>query len=410
MLQVWLIWLATGLGAMAVMAGLMREFNREASVLAQRLQWHAVVESTGLSRALVWMPQAHMLAALAILPIATGRLHLKGRYLGLLLISLAYCLVWWADLPGAWAVSDAVESWMFLQRMFVAMVSMGVGYPLLASVLSRRTDWERPLANLGRVAFALGCMCGGALLAGQLYDPWRAAALNADIATKGLTLIAWTACTVRLLQFAITPLRCEQWVTDQQRKGAVFAGELCLACGVAAGYFHFPALFDGLVLQWWPMIALGIALLSGGLGEYLRRRRQPIVADPVHQTSLLLPVIALAGVWGFEPTSVGAQWYAWENYAWVLATAAVHFGLQSWWRDSLAIRTCSAALALGAFWAMLAGQTSQNLFQHPQLWLLLPAVASLIFVELHRNRLNKPVVLATRYLAILVGYLSSTAE
>jgi hypothetical protein len=48
--------------------------------------------------------------------------------------------------------------------------------------------------------------------------------------------------------------------------------------------------------------------------------------------------------------------------------------------------------------------------EHPQFWLLPPAIATLIFVERHSSQLDANVATATRYLAILIAYFSSSAE
>jgi hypothetical protein len=66
-MHVWLIWLASGLGAMAVVAGLLREMVRESSMLGAALKFGSITEPAKLQHALHWMPAVHTAASLLAL-------------------------------------------------------------------------------------------------------------------------------------------------------------------------------------------------------------------------------------------------------------------------------------------------------------------------------------------------------
>jgi hypothetical protein len=146
------------------------------------------------------------------------------------------------------------------------------------------------------------------------------------------------------------------------------------------------------------------------LGQWLQHLGQPIIADPVQRSSLLLPIIPLAGVWWIEPESVPWLWRDWERYWLLLLTAAGLYGLHGWLRRSIELRALSGTLLLASFWTFLHSQPNLRFLEHPQFWLLPPALATLAFVEVNRRRLDAGVVLAARYGAVLVAYLSSTSE
>ncbi len=441
-LQTWLMWMASGLGAMAIMAALLRELVRESSRLGPALKLSVIMGNTAkLRHALTWMPALHCAAgllalvpsillvlafqeralriaatalpfigALAILPIAIERGKAVYRYCGLLLMSTALLLLWWADLPSAWALSGEHDIWIYLQRAFVALVAIGVVYPAVVVRLSRAREWEAPLMNCGWIAFWLGLGSGLVMLLLQLNVGWETQAASATLATKLMTALTWIAAVARLLQFAVWPHSTDQAASVMLRQAGVYAAQVGLALLCAAVYFHFPDLFSGVVARWWPLVVFAIAMLSAGLGQWLQRLGQTIVADPVRQSSLLLPLIPLAGVWWIQPEGAEWLWREWSRYWLLLLTASSLYGLHGWMRQSVALRTVSAGLALLSFWAFLHSQPNLRFLAHPQFWLLPPALATLIFVEVNRTRLTANVVNATRYLAILIAYFSSTAE
>lgn len=440
-LHTWLLWLASGLGAMAVMAGLLRELIRESSQLASALRLGAIGSPSKLRHALTWMPALHTLTALlallpsvllvlaleertlriaattlpfigalAILPLASQRDKGFYRYSGLLLISASFVLLWWADLPSAWALASHLEAWSYLQRAFAALIAIAILYPALATWPRLRGDWERPLMHSGWLALAIGVTSGVAMLLLQLQFGWESQAAAAPLATKLLTLTAWIAIVARLLQFAARPHGLDQAASDEYRQAAVYAAQIGLALLCAAAYFHFPDLFGGLLAAWWPLIMFAIAMISAGLGHWLHRAGETIIADPVRQSSLLLPLIPLAGVWWIQPEGTQWMWRDWDRYAVLLLTAAALYGVQGWVRQSLMLRALSASLVLLSFWSFLHSQPNLRFLQHPQFWLLPPALGTLAFVEINRRRLDNSVLTAARYGAVLVAYLSSTAE
>jgi hypothetical protein len=439
--QTWLLWLASGLGALAVMAGLLRELVREASVLGPQLQLGTVTSPEKFRHALSWMPAVHSLVALAalipsillvlaledrslriaatllpflgglsILPVAIDRGRVYFRYCGLALVSTSTVLLWWADLPNAWTVVDIEGSWIFLQRAFVGLIALGIVYPILAHLLRRKTDWVQPLMHLGWVTLFLGIAAGGGMLLGEFAKEWDQVAATASLGTKLLTLAAWTAIVARLLQFAVRPHSSDTTASDSVRKLAVFAAEAGISMLCAACYFHFPNLFRGILVDWWPIVVFAIALLSAGLGEWMQRVKQPIIGDPILQSSLLLPMIPLAGVWLIQPESAQWLWNDWGKYAVLLLSASALYGLHGWIRNSIPLRALAGMFGLCAFWAFLHSHPDLGFFQHPQFWLLPPSVAALSFAEINRRRLDASVVTATRYIAVLVAYLSSSSE
>jgi hypothetical protein len=440
-MHVWLIWMASGLGAMAVVAGLLREMVRESSTLGAALKFGSITEPAKLQHALHWMPAVHTTAALlalvpsillvlsfeertmrvaattlpfigalTILPIAFEHSKAVFRYVGLSLISSSLVLVWWADLPSAWAMTGVEGVWMFLHRAFAAFVLLGIIYPISAIFVRNRASWEKPLMHIGWASVVVGITIGIVMLGGEAAKIWNTAAANATLGTKWMTILAWTAVTARLLQFAAKPHSIDRAASDSTRKIAVCCAELSLAFLCGAVYFHFPELFRGIFVKWWPLVVFAIAMISAGVGEWLQRINQRIIAEPVSRSSLLLPIIPLAGVWWFQPEEAEWLWSDWGRYSFLLLSASLLYGIQSFMRNSIGLRALAAMLILFSFWAFLYSDPNLQFTEHPQFWILPPSLASLLFTEFNRNRLAASVVVATRYVAVLMAYLSSTAE
>lgn len=440
-MHTWLIWLASGLGAMAIIAGLLREMVRESSMLGATLKFGSITEPAKLRHALNWMPAFHttasllalvpsillvlsfdertlrvaatilpFLGALTILPIAFERSMVAYRYVGLSLISSSLVLLWWADLPSAWSVTGVEGAWMFVHRAFAAFILLGVTYPVLATIVRNKASWEKPLMQVGWSSFVIGVAIGIVMLGGEAAKNWNTVAANATLGTKWMTIVAWMAVTARLLQFAAKPSSTDREASETTRKTAVYFAELSLAFLCGACYFHFPELFSGIFVKWWPLVVFAIAMISAGVGEWLQRINQKIIADPVGRSSLLLPVIPLAGVWWFHAQEAEWLWSDWGRYSFLLLSASLVYGIQSWMRNSIGLRALAATLTLFSFWTFLQSNPNLQFTEHPQFWILPPSLAALLFTELNRKRLAASVVVATRYVAVLMAYLSSTAE
>lgn len=462
-----LAWLCGFLGAMTILAILLREMslqrlpvqgwlNRRNLATDDKLRsaehwmavWHTLaglvcllpavwlvlnIPSAALRMAAIALP---MLGAAAILPVSSGAGRAFQRSSVLLLVSATLVLAWWADLPAAWTVRGEDQSWLFVHRTFMALVVLGVAYPWLAwtrtvrlqrslsrlapeipviSLNSKTSDanqdsWTPSLILGGWVCLGLALMVGSGMIVGTGLRFWSDFPVQVSLLVKCLTLIAWAMIFGRLIQAAAKPFSIDRLTDRRSRSALVYIAEVVLVLGGLAAYQHFPNLFSGVFLPWWPLIVFGVAFLSAGIGQVLHRAKQPVLADPIHQSSLLLPIIPLAGVWWAQQDSSAAHWGEWGSYWMLLAAASSLYGLYGWIRSSVWLRTISAGAALLSFWSLLLSRPDLHFLDRPQVWLLPPAVGTLLFVEWNRQKLDATTVTISRYLCILIAYLSSSAE
>ena len=70
----------------------------------------------------------------------------------------------------------------------------------------------------------------------------------------------------------------------------------------------------------------------------------------------------------------------------------------------------AAVAGNGALWSLLADADGFDFTDHPQLWLIPPAVSVLVAAQINRRRLSETQLTAVRYASMIVVYLSSTGE
>lgn len=391
------------------------------------------------------VPEIRKLASLLPLLIATSILSVVGKSVvgrenqvawqrtGLAFLSGAIFLFAIASAPVSWLAHGPSENWLFFQRLLVAGVSISWGYwgagryfaanesfksdnPELISNEGEKSTtrrWQDALFLFSWGAIGIAMAAGVWLIGSSLSRSSRGDIAIASGMDKTFLILGCVAMFWRCIQSAAFPLGIDLRWSRGSRTMLVYFAEASLAGMVASVYLCFPYLFSGILANWWPIVLFVIAMTSLAFGQTLSKTKLEILADPITRSSLLLPVIPLAGVWGSKLSPGLYNSFGWDkldSYSLLLLIAGGLYGLHSWISRSIGFRILSSCLTLMAFWTLLQSQPNLQFFEHPQFWLLPPAIASLGFVEWNRNRLTEAAVTATRYIAVLVAYLSSTAE
>ena len=169
---------------------------------------------------------------------------------------------------------------------------------------------------------------------------------------------------------------------------------------------------------YWPYIVMGLAFISVGATEWARRRRDELMAATLKQTALFLPIIPVVGFW---LSGLATDWGPFEQWTWnfigdkvpyelLLTLGAVYYAiLSAMWRGA-GTRVAAIVLGNAALWAVLVQSPGWGFLEHPQLWVIPPAVCVLVTAHLYRARLDKSLAMGIRYAATLVIYISSTAD
>ena len=199
---------------------------------------------------------------------------------------------------------------------------------------------------------------------------------------------------------------------DSKRSALLIAAQVLGVLTWLHVYFckpHF-ALFG--LRAYWPYIVMVLAFVSVGVVEWVKRRGDELIARTLHQTSLYLPLIPavgllMSGIW-IKP--VAGVLSGGPSLSIVLIVAAGYYVLLSRMWEGWMPRVLLVVFANSAVWSLVAKNPEWGFLQHPQLWLIPPAVCVLAIAQIYRNELDAKLVATVRYAATIVIYVSSTAD
>lgn len=187
----------------------------------------------------------------------------------------------------------------------------------------------------------------------------------------------------------------------------VYAAEIVLALLFLHIYLTMPELFRGYLLPYWPYIVIAIAFTGAGVGEFFGRIGLNVLSQPLQRTGAFLPILPALSFWIHaasrqETPVVG-------DYSMILLLIGIVYVALSLWRKSFIYTSLAALAGNGALWAFWMEQ-GQVFTQHPQLWLIPPALSVLIATHLNREKLSSAQITAIRYFSTITIYISSTGD
>jgi hypothetical protein len=118
-------------------------------------------------------------------------------------------------------------------------------------------------------------------------------------------------------------------------------------------------------------------------------------------TGALLPLLPTLGFW-LTASKV--------HYSLLLLAVGALYAALSALRKSFWFAVLAALAANGSLWYLLHERAGLGIAEHPQLWLIPPALCVLVAGYLNRERLTAEQSAALRYGAAIVIYASSTAD
>lgn len=223
-------------------------------------------------------------------------------------------------------------------------------------------------------------------------------------------MLAWIGLSGFLLRSAVRRVSGDAPLSDRTRQAGFLLAEIAMLMAAVTMRLHFPWLFAGWVADWWPLIVYALVFASVMLGRWISDRGDHVLADPIHGQSMLLPLIPLLGAWVPSSIAPSASWSEPLPFSMLLFGSAVAYAALGAYRQMTVLKVMSIALLLGSFWMALHSQERLRFSEHPQLWIIPPALATLVFLERNRSRFSPSVVTGARYLAVLLIYCSSTME
>ena len=316
----------------------------------------------------------------------------------LLLVALSGVYVGWAQIEPA----QTEATW--LARVFrLLMVLAGATFMyglVVPRFLTTAGSWH---ASTRKAGFLSACAAIGTFvvvlaLEIVLFEPGIGAPVDGvQVAAVAVVLVALIA---GLISLAVLPGRDPLMLSEKGRMLYVYAAQATGVLLFVHLYVCKPMWFGGLLRPYWPFIVMAIAFISVGLSELFHRTRIRVLAEPFERTGMFLPLLPALGWW----VAAGNT-----DYPLLLFTVGLLYVVLSVTRRSWLAAIGAVVAGNGALWALL-NQRSFNFLEHPQFWLIPPAASVLVAAQLNRRRLDPPVLIAVRYICMIVIYLSSTSE
>lgn len=329
---------------------------------------------------------------------ATGRVETILRYLALslgALFAVAFAAAW---IPPTMPLAN-------LHRLVAAGVAVAAVIPIYGTLLVK--IWRRTNAWVEAAQQTIPALVA---IAGVLLGVTLATEAGFFVSDRDAPLVwpavlavalAVAALAVSSLAAAIVPGRDPLNLSERGRTIYVYAAEAFLGLLFLHIRVTMPWLFAGWFDQYWPFIVMLIAFIGAGLSEWFARRKSNVLAEPLANTGLLLPLLPVISFW----SSGGAG-----EYAMLLVAVGALYTTMSVMRKSPMLLGFALLAFNGSLWTMLHTVEGLGLLEHPQFWLIPPVLCVLVGAELNRTRIKAGELSATRYGCATMIYAASTAD
>jgi hypothetical protein len=320
----------------------------------------------------------------------------------------------------AWALfvdSSLVVPW--LHRSALTLVTFAIATVMVGMIFNRvlptSSEWSHTCHRLGPTFGAIGSLVLVLILIQEavLYD---GANHGAPLALWAVWLVALTPLLLiaASIAFAVTPDHDPFSLSERRRTLHVYVAEILLGLIFIHLRLAVPELFRlGLFVKYWPFMVMAIAFAGVGLGEFFNRLKLPVLAQPLERTGIFLPLLPLLSFWVvplvqsqpallIDPAIYGKHASIWFLVGGLYSLVAIR-------RRSQGFALLAALTVNLGLWALLY-HNRLDFFTHAQMWLIPLALIALVAEQINRDRLNDQQSAMLRYTALMVIYISSTAD
>ncbi len=336
--------------------------------------------------------------ALGTVAFAQHERRLIFRTLALLLAAVAAVDVGWALMEPA----AGTENWLHRAvRLLEIVAILACTYGgVLLRWLPDESTWYRALRRAGAVLMTVTVTALLAVLAleADLFVPGQGTPLrNTEIAAVVVVLVLFAAA---LISMAVLPGRDPLGLSERGRMFYVYIAEMVMALLFLHIYLTKPEWFHGRIRPYWPLVVMAIAFFGVGAGEILRRSKIRVLADPLQNTGAFLPLLPALGFWLLSSNT---------SYSTVLFVVGLLYVVMSLFRHQLWYGILAGLAGNAGLWALWQ-EHGTPFWEHPQLWMIPPALSVLAAAQWHREKLSEAQLTAMRYASIIVIYVSSTGD
>ncbi len=338
------------------------------------------------------------LTACGIVAFAQQERRFLFQLLTLLLATIAAIDFGW----GLMDVSTETVVWLHRAVRFLVVVA-GVTFLYGLTIirfLPPASTWYRSMKSALGVSTAASLVSLLVVLSLEAY--WFVPVEGAPISVYEFwtVVVVLVAFIVGLIALAALPGWDPLQLSERRRMLYVYAAEVVAALLFLHIYLAMPEWFHGRIRPYWPLVVMSIAFFGIGVGELMSRMKQRVLAEPLQQTGVFLPLLPALGFWTLQSR---------VEYSTVLFVVGLLYVVASMWRKKFWHSVAAGLAGNAGLWALWHEQGTE-LFEHPQLWMIPPALSVLAAAQWHRAKLSETQLTALRYASIIVVYVSSTGD
>ena len=306
----------------------------------------------------------------------------------------AIALFWHAQPTGtAWVSRIAVAS---LPLVLTACL-YGLG---LIKWLGGKSEWEQASLIVSPWVVALSIVVGAFTVFFEIESSYSGRSQPFDSYSTICVLVSFSISIVLCLGAAVLPGKDPFGLSEKYREVYVYGAQVILLMLVIHLRVTMPYLFGGWFQSIWPMLAVLLGFAGVGVGEWAERRGWAVLANPLRNSGSLLPLLPILAPW-IAPSQV--------DHGVTMLVSAVGYGMFGFMRSSPIYITAAIVCANLASWQLLH-KRDLSFAQHPQLWVIPPALCVFAACQYFKDRLTSSQLASIRYASIGSIYVASTSE
>ncbi|MCO6044685.1 hypothetical protein NG895_12275 [Aeoliella sp. ICT_H6.2] len=330
--------------------------------------------------------------------LAAGRVEPPLRYLAIAMGALFAVAFAWAWIPPGLEVAN-------LHRLVAAGVAIAAMVPLYGTLLVKIWRRSNPWVEAAQASILTLVAVAGVLLVVTLASEvsFFVHGKDAPLVWPAVLAVALAvmALAVSSLAAALIPGRDPLNLSERGRTAYVYAAEAFVGLLFVHIRVTMPWLFASWFAQYWPFVVMFLAFAGVGLSEWFARRQTKVLAEPLNNTGLLLPLLPVIGFWSSGQAG---------QYSVLLIAVGLLYTTMALMRKAPVLMGLALLAFNGSLWTMLNSVEGLGLLRHPQFWLIPPILCVLIGAELSRRHLSASTLSTVRYICAVMIYASSTAD
>lgn len=317
--------------------------------------------------------------------------------LGLVTVGAIY--VAWADLSPVEIRQQPMR--LFVRALLVLAGAMFVYGGLVSRWVREGDTWLKSLREMAvsTCFLALPCLAIVIWLEMVRFQPDIGCGMPIAEAIAVTTVVL--GMIAGLITIAVLPRSDPFSMSLKGRMAYVYVAQVVVAMLAVHLYTTMPWLFEFGIKEYWPYIAMALCFGGVGIAGMLEKRNLAVLGKPLFNTAAVLPVIVAAGIWAIDSKADSSL---------VMLTVGLVYLMISYTQKSILSGAASIVFGNLALWLFYYNRAGFTFVDHPQLWLIPPALSTLVAAQISKDSFSRQQLGLIRYVCVTIIYLSSTSE